>query len=162
MAQVKNTIMRGLGNTNQAPRKAERARNWSFTLNNYSQKDIDNICEQKGGVRYWFQEETGANGTKHLQGTISFPNAISFESAKLAIGGTAHIEKTRNLRQSVLYCCKEETRTGRIFSNSTIPGTKHKKILEESELNKICWREFWASEIGKGCLLKLESKDGGI
>lgn len=111
MAQVKTGDCVGQGNTknNACPGKC---RNWCFTLNNYSEEDIKTITSN--GCEYVFQEETGKSGTKHLQGVLIFKNAVSFKSVK-SILPTAHLEKCKNIRHSVLYCSKEDTRTGEVY-----------------------------------------------
>lgn len=140
MAHTTQTTKRGSGNTKTPP---VRARNWFFTLNNYTEQDIKDLQEMKSG-EYLFQEEKGKNGTPHLQGIVAFPNAISFESAKRHIGTKAHIEVSKDLKASVLYCKKEETRIGKIYTNSkrfdTLTQKKMKKknfeVVETPELHK--------------------------
>lgn len=94
-----------------------KSRGYTFTLNNYTEDDVKSIklfpCE------YLFQEETGASGTRHLQGMLYFRNAVTFNSVKGRMP-TAHIEKMKSKIASIKYCSKEDTRTGRMYTN--IPG----------------------------------------
>ena len=92
-----------------------RSRGWCFTLNNYEESDIDLLTQLWDDVRYVFQEETGEEGTPHLQGVVYFENARSFESMK-QIDTRIHWERCRSLKKSIDYCNKSETRTGRVFS----------------------------------------------
>lgn len=76
--------------------------------------------------QYAFQEETGANGTPHLQGCIRFEHQKTFTAMK-ELMPTAHIEKCKNWKQAVLYCQKEDTRTGKCYTK----GVKRKvKIID--------------------------------
>lgn len=112
MAQV---AQKNLGrNTKESSQKNRiRARNWVFTLNNYTQDEIKELAQQES---YLFQEETGENGTPHLQGMLMFKNPMSLSSMK-KINGRAHWEPCKNKIASIQYCSKERTRTGQIFSN---------------------------------------------
>lgn len=93
---------------------AGKGRNWAFTLNNYKEVDINRLTSFGG--EYVFQEETGENGTPHLQGLLIYKNAVSFNSVKKLIP-RAHIEKCKNKNASIRYCSKEDTRTGNIYEN---------------------------------------------
>lgn len=94
-------------------KKIKRARNWIWTWNNYEEDDkinMKNWCEEEC-EDYVFQEETGENGTKHLQGFWCFKNARHFESLKKK-WGKMHIEKAKNAQAARNYCGKDETRSG--------------------------------------------------
>lgn len=91
-----------------------KSRGWCLTINNFTEDDIEKIKLLK--CEYCFQEETGENGTPHLQGMLYFKNARDFKQIK-KIFETAHIEKMKNKLASMKYCTKEETRTGKIYTN---------------------------------------------
>lgn len=91
-----------------------KSRGWAITINNYTKEDIKTVKELEG--EYCFQEETGESGTKHLQGMVYYKNARSFNQMKNMFR-TAHIEKMKNKIASIKYCSKEETRTGKIYTN---------------------------------------------
>jgi len=108
---------KGVCNTNiKTPevREITRGRVWQFTLNNYKDEDIKLI--ESLDCNHVFQEETGAKGTKHLQGVLIYKNAISFNSLKKHLP-TAHIEKGQNQNALLRYSSKKETRTGNIYTN---------------------------------------------
>lgn len=92
-----------------------KSRGFTFTLNNYTTSELQNI-QNAGGFEYVFQEETGAEGTPHLQGGLYYKNAVSFRTVKKLIP-RAHIERMRNWHATKNYCSKGESRTGAIYTN---------------------------------------------
>ena len=112
----------GDGNTKHPlpPKKKQisPAVNWCFTLNNYTKEDINNICSNSSIKTYIFQEETGTEGTPHLQGYIRFFKKIR---PKKLFNPKIHWEKCRNVKASIEYCQKPETRTGEVFTNIPKP-----------------------------------------
>lgn len=139
---------KGVGNTNSTP---TRNRNYCFTWNNYTEKDIDTIIENSKtlGYDYVFQKEIGKNKTKHLQGILMFSNCVSFKKLK-TLYPKPHWEITRNKRASILYCSKKDTRDGTgVFSSIKIQEekkTKRERILEQ--YNDIKWYD-WQEKILK-------------
>lgn len=108
------------GNTKQI----SPSKHWCFTLNNYTIEDIEFICSNSSIERYIFQEETGEKGTPHLQGYLQFKTKkrpFSVFKSKLY-----HWEKTKDIKSSIAYCQKEDTRTGKVFTK----GIKIKKPLK--------------------------------
>ncbi len=102
-------------NTKNVPGK-KKVRTWCFTLNNYTQDEIVGLVEAFKGLKYVFQEETGDNGTPHLQGVVSYKNQVYLSHCK-EINGRAHWEVCRNTSAARAYCRKEETRSGEVYSN---------------------------------------------
>ncbi|AXH74396.1 MAG: putative viral replication protein [Circoviridae sp.] len=92
--------------------------NWFFTFNNYEQNEITGLKIQFNKLckKYVFQEETGEEGTKHLQGSISLKKKARLTELK-KIEERIHWETTKNCKAADKYCCKEETRTGEIFTH---------------------------------------------
>lgn len=107
----------GFGNTKQIP----TSKHWCFTLNNYTNEDIEEIEKVSSTIvqQYVFQEETGENGTEHLQGYIQFCKRVRpkniFKNKRI------HWERTRNIKASIEYCQKGETRTGKVFYRGIAP-----------------------------------------
>lgn len=94
---------------------------WCFTFNNYEQSDIlelrirfYKICK-----KFIFQEETGENGTRHLQGSISLNVKARLTELK-KIDERIHWEPTKNAKAADKYACKAETRTGEIYRHEKI------------------------------------------
>lgn len=154
-------------------RKGLRKRNWFFTLNNWSNEHkntLISVFEKRG--KYLFQEETGANGTKHLQGCIMLNSATTFDALRKCTGiPEIHWEIAQNKFACINYCKKEETRTGGIYTNmarteklkdklsDVEPMKWQKSIIEyvrdgEVDDRKILW--LWEAEgnSGKSTLVK--------
>lgn len=111
----------GTGNTS-GPRVAA-SKHWCFTLNNYTNDDVNELVAfgSDGSLfrQYVFQEETGENGTPHLQGYIEFgKKQRPFECIN---NKRIHWEKCRSPKASIAYCSKEDTRTGSIYTNIRLP-----------------------------------------
>lgn len=90
--------------------------NWFFTFNNYTQEDITELRLKFNRLckKYVFQEETGKEGTKHLQGSISLVKKLRLVEIK-KINDRIHWEPTKNCKAADQYACKEETRSGEIY-----------------------------------------------
>lgn len=113
-----------IGNTKSQSSRSKQGNQfigWFFTFNNYDQEDIlalrllfDRKCKE-----YVFQEETGENGTKHLQGAIKLNKRARLTEMK-KIDNRIHWEITRHSTAADKYSCKENTRTGKIYTNKKI------------------------------------------
>lgn len=86
-----------------------QAKNWVFTLNNYTDADIERLGNlPDNDVSYvLFGREVGENGTPHLQGFISCTSRKRMAAIKLLIGGNPHVEVCRNIAASLIYCKKD-------------------------------------------------------
>jgi len=96
-----------------------RYRNWCFTLNNPTEDEMKRMIPLPSqpepepfhrDVRYLkFQLEKGANGTPHFQGVLHMNGQKRLSSMKTLLP-RAHLEPCRNLKASIAYCEKEDTR----------------------------------------------------
>lgn len=113
MAQLAQMAHQGKNGTCNT--RSTKSRGYCFTLNNYTEEDIKNMtCVD---AEYVFQEETGTNGTPHLQGFVYFKNAVGFNTVK-KLHSKAHWEAAKKPRMACIrYCSKTDTRTGRIYHN---------------------------------------------
>ena len=73
------------------------AKNWCFTLNNYTADDLefyDNLCEKIPlEISYLvIGKEIGESGTIHLQGFIQLVKKKRFAQVKILLGGRCHLE----------------------------------------------------------------------
>lgn len=125
-------IREEVGNTRQPP----PSRHWAFTLNNYSERDLEDICSKCStfGWRYTIGREVGESGTPHLQGHIYIPKKARFAQVLAVTGERAHIEKARNPKASVEYCKK-----GGDFVTNDL--SKKGRILE-NEYRGVEWRPW--------------------
>lgn len=105
-----------------SPTRISASKRWFFTWNNYNGSED---CEKLKNIfiniksKFLFQEETGENGTKHLQGCVSFEKKQRpFECVKIK---EIHWEKCKDWTSAIKYCSKVETRTGSMFYNIPIP-----------------------------------------
>lgn len=124
-----------------------RKRCWCFTQNNHTEDDVNKIVDTNFG--YVMQEETGKNGTSHLQGVIKYPNAVRFSTVKKLLP-KAHIEVCKNWVASIQYCSKVESRTGRMWSTvidvdarreiGTVTLTQNEKLKLEND--KLFHKDF--------------------
>lgn len=89
---------------------------WCFTLNNYTKEEIETIetTFRQTCRKYIFQEETGEEGTPHLQGVIHLKAKKRITELKFI--PRIHWEKCNNWDASIIYCSKELTRTGAQYS----------------------------------------------
>lgn len=88
--------------------QGSQAKNWCFTLNNYTDEDVERLSTLVGNVAYCiFGKEVGDNGTPHLQGFISFKTRVRMAPVKTIVGERAHVEISRDVPASIRYCKKE-------------------------------------------------------
>ena len=120
------------GNT-KTSHERNRSRNWVFTLNNYDTLDLE-LLKNIQGCKLIFQTEVGKMGTPHIQGCISFSNAVAFNSMKKLLP-KAHIEICKNWHMSVKYCSKQDTYDGVCRYNNFGLDTRSfdEKIIEAKE-----------------------------
>jgi len=152
------------GNTKQI----SPSKHWFFTCNNYTNNEIDIICSNSSIKRYVFQEETGENGTPHLQGYINFNKKVRpksvFSSTKF------HWEKVIDIKGAVQYCQKEETRTGKTYTKGImliepIKCLKYEQLYQwQSHIVDLCngpvddrainWYYEYKGNVGKSALVR--------
>lgn len=138
-----------------------------FTFNNYDGSTIpilikvfDELC-----YMYAFQEEKGANGTRHLQGIISLKKKM--RDTEFGLPKAIHWEKPHHVPESYIYCTKEETRCGNVYvKNYRIPYTFKLKNLYDWQENlleilneipdprKVLWYWSKVGSVGKSQFCK--------
>jgi len=106
-------------------------RNWCFTLNNYTQDELNFITELSISLpvsikTLCFQEEIGLEGTPHLQGIIIFINSVAMSGVKKTLNTSRiHCEVMRGSpKQAIAYCTKNDSTTkidGVRVSSGSIP-----------------------------------------
>lgn len=87
------------------------SKNWCFTLNNYTEEDINRIdlliTTDNRIVYVLYGKEVASTGTRHLQGFIQFNVRLTLQNVKNIIGSEPHVSVTRNVNASRNYCKKE-------------------------------------------------------
>lgn len=89
------------------------AKNWCFTLNNYSSDELNHVSgltdSSQGVVSYIvIGRELGAGGTPHLQGYVQFSSRVGLARCRRLISDRAHFEISRGTpKQASDYCKKE-------------------------------------------------------
>lgn len=84
-----------------------RAKHWCFTLNNYTQENVDHIIDNAAEFDYVvFGREIGDSGTPHLQGFVSFPTRVR-RTVCIEKIGQAHFTVARSVDNSIQYCKKD-------------------------------------------------------
>jgi hypothetical protein len=137
---------------------------WFFTFNNYGPNDITRlkIYFNRHCKSYIFQEETGANGTPHLQGSISWTTRKRLTEFK-GFDERIHWEATKNSKAADKYACKEATRTGSVFIQEKVKAfvrtsSKFDTIKPREEIMELIRHEpdnrtinwIWSEEGGIG------------
>lgn len=110
------------------------SRKWCFTLNNYSEEEVETVKEID--CRYMvFGKEEGECGTPHLQGFIYF-NCVKRMPGLKKLIPRAHFEQARgSVDQNVEYCSKE----GETFEKGDKPVSQKRK----GELNTERYEATW-------------------
>lgn len=97
-----------------------RGKNWCFTLNNYTEEEVEHLSslvDNEECSYIIFGKEVGATGTPHLQGFIAFPKRVYLTDIKKRISNTAHFELARMVHESIEYCKKD----GDVFEEGVVP-----------------------------------------
>jgi len=113
-----------------------RSRSFVFTLNNYTEEDVQKLLGYE--CKYvCFGKEVGESGTPHLQGYISFKDPRTLKTLK-KVDSKAHWEVAKGLpSQAIDYCRKE----GSFFEAGVIPLDPVAKGLGE----KRRWEEAFSA-----------------
>ena len=85
------------------------ARNWCFTLNNYTDEHVAALdALHPSHVSYLlFGFETGESGTPHLQGYVQFTKKLRLTGVRKLIPGNAHVEVAKgSADDNYKYCTK--------------------------------------------------------
>jgi len=124
------------------------AKYWCFTLNNYSENDLDRSIVPiliKLKCDYIIGKEIGESGTPHLQGFVKFRNKVRPKNLFIS---SIHWEKCKGSEQdNINYCTKD---------NNYITNMKI-RIPEEIEL--IDPTKDWQKKILLRLLLKPDKRD---
>lgn len=114
-------------------KRTTAAKNWCFTLNNYTDDELKALCllGKTGSNKFIIGKEIGKEcGTPHLQGYISFGKKCRPLEIK-DLTKRIHWEKCKgSQKQNIEYCSKDGSYETNLKVNKPL------KILEESKLYK--------------------------
>lgn len=115
-----------------------RARDYVFTLNNYTEDDENHIFSLALECKYIVVgKEVGESGTPHFQGFICFDLQKSFNAVKAILPDGCHIEARKGtFKQAADYCKKDND----YFEHGTLPMDQK----EKGEAGKLSSEERWA------------------
>jgi hypothetical protein len=91
---------------------SQRAQYWVWTLNNYTQEEVDllnSLVESSSDVAYVsYGYEVGENGTPHLQGHLELTRRLRLNQVKAILGQRLHLQVRRgSFEQAQEYCAKD-------------------------------------------------------
>ncbi len=135
-----NTKKKPKSTTEKSKKARQRARTWCLTLNNPSLELLAQLSSEKllskyKVKQYLIQEETGEEGTPHLQGVIQFADNMEFNTVKCILP-TAHWERSRSLARSFKYCGKLKTRSGRVFTYGAVEKYIEREPITYTEFRR--------------------------
>lgn len=88
------------------------AKNWVFTLNNYTEQDESRLRElgsNEDEYRYFiFGRELGESGTRHLQGSFCLRRKRTLRHLRDSLSNQAHFEVMRGTPSQAAEYCKKE------------------------------------------------------
>ncbi len=155
--------------------RVNQRKEWFFTWNNHPENGMEILEEKIAPLceKAVWQEETGQNGTPHIQGTfILFKRArwSEFELPK-----AIHWEATKWVESALKYCHKEDTRSGRTFKKGMprelvlietlrpFQATMRDWSLTEPNDRKIVWIADERGNMGKTKFCKyMAAKHGAV
>lgn len=131
-----------------------RSRNYSFTLNNYTDEELENL-KKLTGIKYMILgDEVGESGTPHIQGYCSWNSAKSFTATKKLLGNRIHLEVSKGTPfDNYVYCSKEsilyetgdrpkkvaqgERKDLQAIKKGIKNGTKIRKLIDDDHINNL-------------------------
>lgn len=101
-----------------------QAKHWTFTINNYTEQDLQDVRSMvKGSTYLCFGLELGAEGTPHIQGYVSFTKQLRRKQVSVQIP-RAFLEVSKGTPiQNKVYCEKE----GKFEEHGSIPKAQTEK-----------------------------------
>lgn len=136
------------GNTKPSPNRArrERCRNFAFTLNNYTDEEIEALKKMSQCLIVFGKEICPKTGTPHLQGYVEFKNQKDFSALK-KFNERIHWEAAIAKRECNLrYCGKDENIIFNTFEKVINPIKFKKQQILEKQYSNIEWKN-WQKQI---------------
>lgn len=134
--EVKTKSVRGRRSRGESSKPSEqRGSRWCFTLNNYSESEIQRLKEYECRFIIFGEERCPTTGTPHLQGYIELVDRVYLGALKRGLDlPRIHLERARGTAdENISYCAKEERsvfRRGEPFTQQT-GGSTTKSIWDD-------------------------------
>lgn len=119
----------------------DRFRHFVFTLNNYTDAEVDHLCDVDPRVKYIvIGREVGDGGTPHLQGYVELKSQQRLTAVKDMVGQRTHIEARRGSSKQAAGYCKKGTDSSQDYTEffprtEANPGTWD-YVLESGEISE--------------------------
>jgi len=129
------------GNLYREARVSTRCTRWVFTLNNYTDEDVNHLITVLEPLTTYlvFGREIGDSGTEHLQGFFQLNNSTRFNKVKQLIGNRAWLAQARGTTQQASDYCKKD---GNYEEFGDVPAEQGKRTDWD------VYRE-WVTELGR-------------
>lgn len=125
------------------------SKSWIYTLNNYTDEDIEQIKAWDNVTMHRCCKEIGSEGTKHLQGAITFIRTYTIKALK-KLNPKIHWEKAKT-KDADIYCTKGEIiiniNNRRQGQKKTIKLLTNDEIIQKYEELKLLKKEALKKEM---------------
>lgn len=130
-----------------------RARGWCFTVNNYTDEDVENM-ENIVCRAICVAKEVGESKTPHLQGVVYFEHPKTLRAAKRKISPRAHLEIMRGTWQQASDYCRKDSDIVRDYGEGPAQGRRNdinefSKAIEERESKESIVKGEFATQFAK-------------
>lgn len=112
---------------------SRKSRRWTFTVNNYTQDDMDRLSAMKTDFLIYGFETAPGTGTPHLQGYAVFPHQKTLRTLK-RYQARAHWEVAKGTHSECIAYCRKEDKTP--FVRGQEPKDRRRKIRAKAILSK--------------------------
>lgn len=86
----------------------QRTRGWCFTINNYTDEDIDRLANLDCQYLVYGKEVAPTTGTCHLQGYVHFQGEKTLRTIQRLLGSHGHYERRLGTIQEAIEYCKKD------------------------------------------------------
>lgn len=119
------------------------SKNWCFTLNNFTENELETIRKLDGIAYLVIGKERGNEGTPHLQGYLSLDTRRTMQWIKKATSNRMHLEIMQGTPEQASNYCKKD---GDFEEHGTLPAGRgsrtdiqllHKRMREGATIDDI-------------------------
>lgn len=117
-----------------------RGKSWCFTLNNYTEDDVNFLINEEQSTYLVFGKEVGESGTPHLQGYVNWGKTVKRRAAMVKFLPRASWRVANGTAdENYAYCTKD----GDFFEHGVKPASNKAKQKKGGDSNKRRWEEAW-------------------